>query len=52
MGTIKLTAGNFAKQVTEFGFFAEAVPPCFTSKDIADNIQVILSGVKATVAET
>ena len=25
MKTIKLTADNFTKQVTEFGFFAEAV---------------------------
>lgn len=51
MSTIKLTADNFAKQVAEFGFFAEAVPPCFTSKGIADNIQAILSGIKTTTSE-
>ena len=51
MSTIKLTADNFAKQVTEYGFFAEAVPPCFTSKGIAKNIQTILSGIKATAGE-
>ena len=51
MRTIKLTADNFAKQVSEFGFFAEAVPPCFTSKGIADNIQTILPAIKATAAE-
>lgn len=51
MSTIKLTADNFAKQVTEYGFFAEAVPPCFTSKGIAKKIQTILSGIKATAGE-
>ncbi len=52
MSTIRLTADNFAKQVTEFGFFAEAVPSCFTSKDLADNIIMVLSSIKATVAES
>ncbi len=51
MSTIRLTANNFTKQVTEFGFFAEAVPPCFTSKGIADNIQKILPGIKTTCKE-
>lgn len=32
-------------------FFAEAVPPCFTSKGIADNIQKILQEIKAAASE-
>ena len=51
MSIIKLTDSNFTKQVSEFGFFAEAVPPCFTSKGIADNIQSILSSIKANAKE-
>lgn len=45
MSTIKLTADNFSKQVAEFGFFAEAVPPCFSSKGIADNLQMIMPSI-------
>jgi len=38
MGTIHLTKQNFEKQVVEYGFFAEQIPACFSSKQLADNL--------------
>lgn len=51
MSTIKLTADNFAKQVVEFGFFAEAVPSCFTSKKLAEKLWTVLPTIKASAAD-
>lgn len=42
MGIIHLTQQNFEKQIVQYGFFAEQIPACFSSKQLADKLSIIL----------
>ena len=42
MNIIELTEENFAKQVVQYGFFAEQIPRCFSSKKLSEKLDVLL----------
>lgn len=42
MNVIELTEDNFAKQVVRYGFFAEQIPPCFSSKAFSEKLDIFL----------
>lgn len=45
MSIIPLTDQNFEKQIVQYGFFAEQIPACYSSKSLADKLQVILPAI-------
>lgn len=51
MGTIRLTKENFEKQVVQYGFFAEQIPACFSSKQFADNLLFLMIDVSCEYNE-
>lgn len=42
MDRVELNKDNLLEQITEFGFFSELIPPCFTSRNLANNLSRIL----------
>lgn len=48
MSVIRLTAKNAAEQITQYGFFAEQLPPCFSSTQLATNISTLFRMVDCT----
>lgn len=48
MSTIRLTGKNAAEQIARYGFFAEQLPPCFSSKGLAENLGSLFAMVDCT----
>ena len=42
MSLIELNENNFAEQVVRYGFFAEQIPPCFSSKAFSEKLDLFL----------
>lgn len=40
--TPKLGKNNFMEHITEHGYFAQQFPACFSSKKLAENLDVLL----------
>lgn len=52
MAEIKLTSENAAKQIVQYGFFAEQLPECFSSKKLAEKLTLILPAVNCSYSQT
>ncbi len=50
--TPKLKSENFIEQITEYGYFAEQFPSCFSSKVFASRIDELLPLVPCTKSQT
>ena len=48
----KLTQENFEDQIVRYGFFAEQLPPCFSTEQLADKLPQILEAVPKKVKIT
>lgn len=49
MEIIHLTKQNFEKQIVEYGFFAEQIPACFSSKQLAEKLSLVLPSLIADI---
>lgn len=51
MTIVHLTKQNFEKQIVQYGFFAEQMPACFSSKQLANKLSVILPLIDCKYAQ-